>query len=48
MVGLSEGHSVDLRADPMGGHLGAQMVGRLEVLRVDPFGDRLVGRLVGR
>ena len=30
MVGLSEGHSVDLRADPMGGHLGDPLVGRLE------------------
>ena len=44
LVGLSEGHSVDLRADPMGGHLGAQLVGRLEVLKVDPLGDPLVGR----
>ena len=44
MVGLSEGHSVDLRVDPMGGHLGALLVGRLEVLKVDPLGDPLVGR----
>ena len=32
----------------MGGHLGAQLEDRLEVLKVDPLGGPLGGPLVGR